>query len=275
MVQRRRFVTVAVLTAGLALVACGGGDEGSAAETTASTASVTTETATTPETTEVADPTTTVAPTTTEAPTTTAAPTTEAPTTTVALTAADLDLGAAAIGPVGFGTGVEPALAVLMPLLGTPATDDSHEYPTAMEGVGWTDPDEGIFAFQYLRRVCFDDGLCTSFGGTTPAELQLVGYDYYSAETPIEPALTTVNGVGLGDRWSDHLDAMTANEGGCYSQGSGESGGALLSLISDGDPFLVVDQVTGEATSQVPDPSMVTVYGIFAGDNPGYLYDDC
>ena len=274
MVQRRRtWPAAAVLTVSLVLTACGGGDtEDEAAATTS--AAPTTEVA--DPTTTAAAPTTTAAATTTEAPTTTAAPTTtEAPTTTVALTGADLDLGGTAIGPVGFGTGVDPALAVLMPVLGTPVTDESHEYPTEMDGVGWTDAEEGIFAFQYLRRVCFDNGLCTSFGGTAPADLQLVGYDYYSAETPVDPALTTVNGVPLGARWSDHLDAMTAYEGGCYSQGSGESGGALLSLISDGDPFLVIDPVTGEATMQVPDPSMVTVYGIFAGDNPGYLYDDC
>lgn len=282
--QRRWALLVMPMLASVALAACGDGGDTASPDTAAvaddsiapAAASTTTVAATTTVTPGTDVPTTLAAATTTEAPTTTETPTTTvAPTTTAALTAADLDLDAAAIGPVTFGTGVDAALAVLVPVLGTPSVDVTDEFPTALDGGSWTNDEEGIFAFPHLRRLCFANGLCISFGAATPTDLQLVGYDYGSPETPAGPQLTTVTGVPMDARWSDYLDAMTAFPGGCYSQGYGDAGGVTLLLVSDGDPFLVVDQTTFESISQVPDPSMVTVYGMFAGDNPGFLYDDC
>jgi hypothetical protein len=190
------------------------------------------------------------------------------------LTAADLDLAEAAIGPVAFGTGVDPALAVLSPILGPPATDDSYEFPYADEVTGayLSDADE-IFAFPLQRRICFANGLCASFGGRAADGLQLVGYDYYTAEAPVEPVLTTTLGLPLGATWGDFPDAMTAQAGGCYSQGFGDSAGVELVLLSSGDFFGTFDGDT--YTSAVPDPAQVTVYGMRSGENASYLYADC
>ena len=258
----------------LALVACSSDDDSTATTPTdhsTSTATFVDGSAATP-----AAPTTSAAPSTTVAPTTTSAPTsTVAPTTTTApLTAADLQLSGTAIGPVAFGTGAQAALDVLVPLLGAPATDTSATFPTADESGSFiNEADESIFAFPFLRRACFDNGFCISFGGASVEELQFVGYDYFSAEDPIEPVLTTTQGLPLGARWSDFPDAMTANPGGCYSQGFGESGGATLVLQSSGEFFGTFDGET--YTTAVPDPAEVTVYGIRSGSNPGYVFDDC
>ncbi|MCB1000060.1 MAG: hypothetical protein KDB40_12250 [Acidimicrobiales bacterium] len=280
---RPHHVAGLLAAASLLLAACGSDD----ASTTDGESTASTETAASESTvidTTVAPTTTAVAPATSAAPapdstaptvpSTTAPATTAAPTTVAPLVAADLDLGEAAIGPVAFGTGVDPAIAVLAAVLGVAAIDETHEYPYADEVTGvYLDDEDGIFAFPLLRRVCFANGLCTSFGGRDAADLQLVGYDYYSAEVPADPVLTTTAGVPLGARWSDHLDAMTADPGGCYSQGFGASGGAMLVLVSNGEFFGTFDGET--YVTAVPDPSVVTVYGIFSGENPGYLYDDC
>lgn len=272
--RRARVAPVAALLLALAASACGGGgDEETSATATSTTVDEAAATTTTVATTTTPAPTTSAAASTTAAPSTTAAATST--TTTVApLTAADLDLAPAAIGPVAFGTGVDPALAVLTPLLGPPATDDSTEFPFADEVTGayLNDADE-IFAFPLQRRICFANGLCTSFGGRSTDDLQLVGYDYYTAEAPVEPVLTTVLGLPLGATWGDFPDAMTAQAGGCYSQGVGESGGVQLILISSGELFGTFDGET--YTSAVPDPSQVTVYGMVSGENASYLYDDC
>jgi hypothetical protein len=217
---------------------------------------------------------TTAAPATTAAPTTTAPTTTAAPTTLAPLTADDLDLAATEIGPVAFGTGVEPTLAVLTPVLGAPATDESAEYPFADEvNGGYLDDADGFFAFPLLRRVCFANGLCIAFGGRSVDDLQLVGYEYFTAEAPVPPVLATTTGVPLGGRWSDHLDAMTVQAGGCYSQGFGAADGVELYLQSSGVLFGAFE---GESyIESIPDPADVTVYGMLSGENPGYLYADC
>jgi len=263
----------------LATVAACGSDEGAATPPTAvavtdpATSESPDDTGTTS--TNVANSTTTAA---TTAPSTTAAPTTTpittAPITTAPITVADLRLSGTAVGPVAFGTGDTPALDVLAPLLGPPAADETATFPTADEtGSYQNTDDESIFAFPFLRRVCFDNGFCMSFGGASATELQLVGYDYFTAEVPVEPVLSTTEELPLGARWSDHLDAMTASAGGCYSQGFGESGGVTLVLISSGELFGAFDGET--YTTAVPDAADVTVYGMRAGANPGYLYDDC
>lgn len=283
--RRRRGLAAVTLAAGMALAGCGDGDASPASvpsDSVDTVAAATTAVATTAAPTTVTPttvPPTTLAPTTvapTLAPTTTAAPTTtEVPTTTAPpLTAADLDLHVAAIGPVGFGTAADAAAAILQGVLGAPTSDVLAEYPTPFEG-SWTDAEDGIFAFQYLRRICFANGLCTSFGAASPSALQLVGYEYVERDAPIDPILTTGSGVPLGARWSDYPTAMTAFAGGCYSDGYGDAEGVTLLLRSDGDPFLVVDPTTFDATPQVPAPSMVTVHGMISGSNPGFLYDDC
>jgi len=275
--RTRASMVVGVLM--LATVAACGSDEGAATPPTAvavtdpATSESPDDTGTTS--TNVANSTTTAA---TTAPSTTAAPTptpiTTAPITTAPITVADLRLSGTAVGPVAFGTGDTPALDVLAPLLGPPAADETATFPTADEtGSYQNTDDESIFAFPFLRRVCFDNGFCMSFGGASATELQLVGYDYFTAEVPVEPVLSTTEELPLGARWSDHLDAMTASAGGCYSQGFGESGGVTLVLISSGELFGAFDGET--YTTAVPDAADVTVYGMRAGANPGYLYDDC
>jgi hypothetical protein len=243
---------------------------GASAASTAPTSSdpATTDSDTTAVTTDA--PTTSAAPVTTSAPTTSAAPTT---TTAPPLTAADLVLTPRAVGPIGFGTGVQPTIDVLTPVLGPPADDRSFELPDFDAATNtYTNAVDEVFAFPFARQVCFANGLCLSFGGATTAELQLVGYDYYGSP-PAPPVLTTSSGLPLGARWADYPAAMTAYPGGCYSTGGGDSGGVTLVLQSSGDFFGVFE---GESyVEQLPDPADVTVYGMYAGELVGYLYADC
>ena len=65
------------------------------------------------------------------------------------------------------------------------------------------------FAQPFGRFVCFPNELCVSFGGPTADALVFLGWHYQHDAAPIPPDLFTAAGLGIGVRWSDHLDDIT------------------------------------------------------------------
>lgn len=259
----------------MSLAACGRNDDPATATTApSSVAPSTAAPATTPATT--APPTTATsapaaapptAPPTTVAPVTTMPP----PTAPTSLTAADLTLLSDGIGPLRFG---DPEAAVINGLtvaLGAPISTAATAYPVAVEGVYATDEfGEERFVQPAGSGACFANGLCVYFGGPAAGSLLLTGWAQGDAPEP----LATPEGITVGSRWSDHFAAMTVDEGGCYSDGTGSTAGIFVWVRSEGTPFLeVLDD--GTPVTHLPDPADVVVTGLESGDLPYMPFVDC
>jgi hypothetical protein len=265
----------------LSLAACGGDDD-TAAPTTApatvapstaapATSAPATTPATTPPTTTPATSAPATAPPTTPptsvAPPTTAPPPTEPPVPTPA----DLTLLSDGIGPLSFGDPETDVIGRLTAALGTPTSTAATAYPVAVDGVYATDEfGEERFVQPAGSAACFANGLCVYFGGPAAGSLLLTGWSQDDAAA----ALATPEGITVGSRWSDHLAAMTVDEGGCYSSGSGSTAGIFLWVWSEGTPFLeVLDD--GTQVTHLPDPADVVVVSLESGDMPYMPFLDC
>jgi hypothetical protein len=255
----RRVITIAVLLA--AVTACSSNKrlESVPAESAA--------TITVAETTVVETTTTVAETTTTEAPTTTAAPETTPPTTA----APDYTLRGTGVGTLVFTDPVATVVEALTAGFGAPELDEITEFPTPQDAVFVNDAEE-VFDFPVGRTVCFTNTLCTVYGGPSAEALSFVGW-YYAAEEA--PTLSTAQGITLQSRWADFRDAMEVGEGGCYSDGYGNSlDGVSLYLRSLGTPFSGVDEA-GNYLVMSPDPADVIVVQMQAGTLIGTLYGDC
>ena len=274
--------TIATLAAFVIVAGCSGGDSVRSTDATTtgpsvpeSTAPATSEPASTTTTTATAETTTTVAAgTTTEAPTTTAAATTTVAATTTTeppLTAADLTLAANGISPFTFGAGDASVIAGLTVALGSPNLDRAQTYPI-IDGGGFLDATEEEGYTQPIgRTVCFTNDVCAQFGGATTDTLTFTGWDLTSDAAP---RLFTADGISAGSVWSDFPDAITIDDGGCFSIGYGDTAGVELTLLSAGDPFVLFD-ADGNYVAGMPDPADVSVLAMAAGDLPYFLFDDC
>lgn len=284
LLPHRPTAVLAALLTPLVLVACGGGggDAPSAQESNTTVADAASSTnapstvapaaADESTTTTTADPAPTTAPPTTTPPTT-APPTTVAPSTTAApLTPADLVLRSTGIGPLEFGATVETVLALLTPVLGALAVDESAEYPFEPTP-GQFESAESDYGFDYPfeRYVCFTNSLCITFGGPNTASLAFVGWAVNDA---VPPLLTTAAGIGVDSRWADFTGAMEVQEGGCYNSGSGTTDGIRLALVSTGDMFGSWD-ADGNYILGTPDPADVVVGSIYSGQLRLMLFGDC
>ncbi len=252
--SRFRLTTSSALVA-LALVSCG---KDTTASTDASTATATTAT------------TATTSESTTTATTATTATTTATTIATVELTAADLVLRSDGIGPIDFDAPVADVLAQLIEVLGTPASDESTDYPQDNGGGEYQTADEFAFAHPFGRQVCFANGLCTSFGGTAPDDLTFVGWLMSNGEPPL---LQTAAGVTVGARWADLIDTIKI-DGGCMILGYSQLDGVDVRLESSGEVFQGFDEA-GNLFEGTPDPADVTVNLLSAGDREYALFGDC
>lgn len=266
-----RFGVVAVCAA-VALAACGGTDAPTVRESTTATSgpgpTTTADPAasTVPVDTSVVDtttPTTVAETTTTEAATTTTAP---------PLTAADLVVRADGIGPLVFGAPAEVSIAVFNGVLGAPIVDESTTYPN-QPTPGQFESVEGDYGFAhpFERLVCYDNGLCATFGGAAADRLAFVGWELVAGNPP---PLLTAAGVTVGSRWADFTGVMTVEKGGCYSTGYGQTAGVNMVLESSGEWFDKVDDA-GNHSAGNPDPADVTVVGLNAGNLRIFLFGDC
>ncbi len=145
-------------------------------------------------------------------------------------------------------------------------------YPTFESGtyVGF---DDTGFSRPFGRTTCYDNQFCLYFGGDTSGDLRFVGWSQDNFDLGSAP-LATSDGITIGARYADHLGVMTIDEGGCYTQGSGEVAGITLLVSSQTVPFGAFDD-DGNYVTQVPDPGDIVVDTLRAGDEPFYLFADC
>lgn len=195
-----------------------------------------------------------------------------ASTTTAPLTAADLVLRADGIGPLVFGAPLDASLAVFSGVLGAPIVDESTDYPN-QPTPGQYESVEGDYGFAhpFERLVCFDNGLCATFGGEAVGRLAFVGWELVAGNPP---PLLTAAGVTIGSRWADFLGVMKVEQGGCYSTGYGQTAGVSMVLQSSGEVFMGFDEA-GNYVAGDPDPADVTVTGLSAGNLRIFLFGDC
>ncbi|HEY4331398.1 MAG TPA: hypothetical protein VGM78_02465 [Ilumatobacteraceae bacterium] len=258
--------------AALVGVSCSSSSSNSAPPATAAATTSTLPITAVPSTTAVA---TTVPP--TEAPTTTVAPPptgpppTEAPTTTAAPTTTlppvdPLLLRVGGIGGFDDGSVQLSVLSVISLKLGKPTSSESVAFPTA-DGASFDNADNSItYTHPVGQRVCWSE-FCLYFGGTDGPSLVLTGWTYRTTgdSSVVAPKVHMQNadGITIGSKWSDFPNAMTAQAGACATHGSGATtDGTRLSLQGG----FATSDTTGATQPVLPDPSLVTVRGMAAGD---------
>jgi hypothetical protein len=277
-------IVAAAATLAVVAAACSS-DQSSTDATTTIVADTTTSTTSPPDpaatstivpttpTTTTADTTTTAAPTTTSTTTSTTTTTTIAPTTTTEppLTAADLTLAFNGVLPFGFGSDDGGVIAGLTTALGAPNFDGAQTYPDP-DGDWYVDATgEESYLHPVGRTVCFVNGLCTQFGGSTVDDLTFTGWEYTGEGTP---PLATSDGITVDSVLSAFPGVVAIEEGGCYWVGYGNAAGVNVTLWSAGVPFIEVDG-DGNWIINTPDLADVTVLSMSAGDTPYFLFDDC
>ena len=198
---------------------------------------------------------------------------TTAPGTTNAVPKApeDLTLLADGLGPLRFGADSAAVVSAVDAVLGQPVSDAPAEYPNSVEGAFHSQDEELEFIKPFGRTVCWLNGLCIEFGGTTAGPYSFVGWYYAATDTD---ELAAPSGLDVGSTWADFAGVMTVDTGGCFSVGSGASNGVRLTLQSSGTPFVTVDDV-GNETPTTPDPADVTVVQMQAGEQVVFLLGDC
>ena len=177
------------------------------------------------------------------------------------------------IGSLDFGVADDDVLALLTSAYGGLRSDDSQTF-TVNEGDLWTDEfGEGAFVTPIARTVCFVNTVCTYFGGTDAANLTFLGWEVNGEASP-EPA--TIEGIMIGDLWSEHSDSMTRNPGGCYNYGYGTTiDGITVGMISNDVMFNSYVEDGGTWVDGDPDPSTVTIVYLSGGDRVFSLFEDC
>ena len=270
MTSNRRRV-LAGLVSLIVVSGCGSSDPGTAgvATTTSAPAPSVEATTTAPpsETTTAATTPTTAAP---VATTTEPSTTTILETTTTVEVVAGLALRADGVGSLRFGQPIVQVVDALVAVLGDPMSDAAFEYPVDTDGMLFDAFGDFTFPYPYGRQTCFTNEFCVEAGGPTPAELAFVGW----TQSEGEGSLITTLGVGVGTVWADAEDVMSVDEGGCFSFGTGASGGIDLQLQSSGAMFTATDS-TGAFVIGEPDPADVTVVVLSAGDLRTFVYGDC
>lgn len=210
----------------------------------------------------------------TDAATTTTA---DASTTSVVVTSTTVEpaialvLRDSGIGSFALGAGAGQVVDGISAELGVPTRDDTADYPVA-DGLGefTTIDGETGFVAPMGRSVCWSINLCVEFGGGSAASMSFTGWTYTNDPTA---ALSSASGGTFGARWSD-LPALTVDEGGCYSVGSGTIDGIRVALESTGDPFSSFDDA-GNYIATVPAPADVTIISMETGKSPLFLSGDC
>lgn len=186
----------------------------------------------------------------------------------------DLVLRSNGVGTADFGRPDVEVITYVGGILGTPTSDQLAEYPTFDDASGvYVNVEEDAFAYPFSRANCYDNRFCVYFGGETSDALAFVGWSQESFELLSDP-LQTLDGITIGSRQSEHADVITVNQGGCFSNGTGETAGILLFVTSEGEPFEYVDDA-GDFVQGNPDPSDIVVRAMESGDRPFFLFADC
>jgi hypothetical protein len=195
--------------------------------------------------------------------------------TTTALTPADLVLRVDGIGPLAFGTPAADVVGRFGDVLGPATSDESVAYPNEpMPGQFESADGSTGFSHPHERTVCFANGLCTTFGGSTPEQLAFVGWEHGSAIVDTAPTLLTADGVTIGSRWADFAGVMTVSDLGCAAIGYGETAGVGLELAATTGAAFAPQFGPTDGFEQ-PDPDVVFITGLSAGDQRQFLTNDC
>ena len=199
--------------------------------------------------------------------------TTEGISTTSVPGAAQLLLQPNGLGLRSFGDDIGTVIEMLSIEMGGPTSVNEFAL-TVVLGPNQFESADGEMGFvsPFAKVFCYQEMLCATFGGDDPVNLTFVGWTYRGATDPL---LRTIGGVTYGSRWSDVLDLMTAEAGGCYSSGSGATNdGVALQLSSPDELFAYFDDA-GNYVAQIPSPENVTVESLFAGEEMQLLFGDC
>jgi hypothetical protein len=87
------------------------------------------------------------------------------------------------------------------------------------------------------------------------------------------PTLSNRDGVTIGSRWSDFLDALVIPPGGCFSEGYGHTADGIFVVVAGG--WFQEDAGDGVWIDVLPDPSEVTVRAMAEGTLPWSNESDC
>lgn len=181
------------------------------------------------------------------------------------------DLRADGLGSYRFGDTEAAVTSGLAAQMGQPTSTDRFDLSVSAGGGFETVDSEYGFVQPLAVVYCYQAGLCVTFGGGAPGSLTLTGWSYAATTSPL---WSTGAGVTFGSRWSEFLDRITADPGGCYSIGSGATDGVALTLSSSGVPFSLYDE-NGQYIAQVPPAAEVTVVDLVAGERVQFLLGDC
>lgn len=282
----RRTLLAAVAVGALMMSACTRPEDARSAGSSIAPVIETDDTDDTGESAEPAAPTTAAAVPSTAAPTTavrsdtttdttteaTAAPTTAPPTTTNPPDdPSDLTLIFDGVLPFRFGDRDVDVVPALTKVLGRPTLDEVREYPDADQGVFFDSTGEESFVARFGRTVCFADSLCLQFGAGAPETLILAGW---RVDGPTE--LTTGDGITIGSTLDDFAETITFDPAlSCYQVAFGSAAGIDVTLLSDDGVFAAPDDDGDGFDLGDPDPALVTVIEMRAGQLPVFVFADC
>lgn len=190
---------------------------------------------------------------------------------TAVVPAAGFELRVDGLGDLNFGTAPDVVIETISATLGAALIDHPDEFRAAVGGSFQNDETSQAFMSPFGRTVCWP-GLCAQFGGDDPSALSFVGWDRFADPAASTVPLAAADGVTLGSRWSDFLDVMIVQPGGCPTSGSGSTTGGI-ELALQGQFSTQSD--SGEYVELLPDPSQVTVVAMGAGSRVVSLEEDC
>lgn len=202
-------------------------------------------------------------------------PSTDAATTTTVqpTTPADLTLHFDGVLPYRFGEHDTDVVTGLAGALGSPVADVSTEYPTADEGVFLDETGEEAYVSPFGRSVCFTIGLCLQFGAGTRDTLIFTGW---RLDGDGSAELATEDGISIGSTLADHADVVTFDPAvSCYQVAFGAAAGIDVTLLSDDGVFAAPNAAGDGLDLGDPDPALVTIQSMSAGELPVFLFADC
>lgn len=243
-------------------------------ETSDASATTGMSTSTTAGTTTTTTTTTSVAGETAEPPATTAAASTATTTTTTTPAPdepSDLTLIFDGILPFRFGDRDVDVVPALTTVLGAPTLDELSEYPDTDQGMFFDSTGEQSFVAHFGRTVCFADGLCVQFGAGAPETLIFTGWSLGG-----QSDLATEDGIVIGSTLADFVDVIEYDPAmSCYQVAYGTASGIDVTLLSE-DGVFAAPNADGDGLDVFdPDPTMVTVTELRAGQLPVFVFADC
>ncbi len=208
---------------------------------------------------------------TTEAPTTTTTAAMTTTTTTEPDDPGDLTLIFDGILPFRFGDRDVDVVPALSQVLGAPTLDELSEYPDADQGMFFDSSGEQSFIAHFGRTVCFADGLCVQFGAGAPETLIFTGWSLGG-----QSDLDTEDGIVIGSTLADFVDVIEYDPAmSCYQVAYGTASGIDVTLLSE-DGVFAAPNADGDGLDVFdPDPTMVTVTELRAGQLPVFVFADC